>query len=732
MRTLFTCSLLFCCILIFGQTKISGRITARNKGVKGVNVILKNTYDGATTDENGYYSFETLEKGKQVLIFSHPKYNAVEKPINIGEKALIINAKLKEKITEIAAVTITAGSIKASDKNRATALLSPIDIYTTAGSNAEITKALTYLPGVQKVGGSEGLFIRGGSGAETKIFMDGSLINNYFTSSVPGIAGRDRFNTSLFKGNVFSSGGYSALYGQALSGILSLESVDLPETTSYDFAVSPLFIAGGYQKVNAAKTNSFGGQLAYSNLGLMRKILDFNTDFTKVPESFSTNFNFRFKTKSGGLFKYYGSIDHNAMAVQNPSAEPGFKSLNFGARGTNTFHNISYRQRIGKYTLKVGSSYTFNKNDLNIDHLKNNGSFIHNFINTKGNYLNLKTVLERKIGIISRIRGGFEINTSYEKTASSFFETTKYRDFLTSVFAETDLGFSNRFSARLGIRSEHSSYLKNWNLAPRLALAYRLGKNWTTSLAYGLYYQNPESKYANSLVDLTFQKAEHFIFQVQRTANNRSLRFEAFYKKYSDLQKTRGNQYYQTAIGNGGKGYAKGFELFWRDKKSFKNIDYWISYSYLDTKRNFLNYPTMLVPSFAAEHTLSVVAKKFVPSWKTQFNLSYTFTSGRPYYDIVNQNGRDVIRNSGRLKDYSSLNFSINFLPSIGKKEAKAFSVWVLSISNILGNNNVYGYNFSPSGGRTAIVPPVKTFIFLGFFISFGIDKTQEAINNNL
>jgi hypothetical protein len=91
------------------------------------------------------------------------------------------------------------------------------------------------------------------------------------------------------------------------------------------------------------------------------------------------------------------------------------------------------------------------------------------------------------------------------------------------------------------------------------------------------------------------------------------------------------------------------------------------------------------------------------------------------------------IRNEGRLKDYNALNFSINYLPNLGKKDAKAFTVLVLSVSNILGTKNVYGYNFSMDGSRNStVVPPVNTFIFVGAFISFGVDKTQDAINNNL
>ena len=85
------------------------------------------------------------------------------------------------------------------------------------------------------------------------------------------------------------------------------------------------------------------------------------------------------------------------------------------------------------------------------------------------------------------------------------------------------------------------------------------------------------------------------------------------------------------------------------------------------------------------------------------------------------------------MKDYNSLNFSVNYLPNLGKQDAKAFTVLVLSVSNILGNKNVYGYNFSKDGMRSsAVVPPVNTFVFIGAFMSFGVDKTNDAINNNL
>ncbi|SEW42997.1 TonB-dependent Receptor Plug Domain [Chryseobacterium wanjuense] len=730
--------------LSFAQVKISGKVAYRNKGIGEVNVTLKDTYDGATTDSNGNFSFETSEKGNKVLTFTHPKYIDVEKSITIDNQDVSVNAELKEQINEIDAVVVSAGSIEASDKKRATALLTPIDIYTTAGADGQISSALTYLPGVQKVGETEGLFIRGGTGTESKIFMDGSLINNYFSNSVPGIAGRDRFNTSLFKGNVFSSGGYSALYGQALSGALMLESVDLPDQSSYDFGISPIFLNAGFQKLNDNKNSSFGATVGYSNLKLMQEVFNFNTNFSDAPQGLNTDFNVRIKTKSGGFFKYYGMYDSNRMSVKVESLEPENDFSLVNLKGKNTYHNLSFKQKFGKYLLNAGTSYSYNKSDLDFSTQKNDIETGNTKLLNDGNYINFKAVLDRKINKISALRGGFELNSASEKLNFNDVANKHYKDLISAVFVETDLGFSNQLSAKIGVRAENSSYLKKSNIAPRFALAYRLAKDWTTSFAYGLFYQNPESKYINGPANLDFQKSQHYIFQLQRATEGRSLRLEAFYKKYDDLLKVKNlpyvdgqNQYVQTADNNSGYGYAKGLELFWRDKKTFENIDYWISYSFLDSKRDFMNYPLSLKPNFASEHTISAVAKRFVPKWKTGFNISYTYAKGRPYYDIATKdvNGDSVyyVRNEGQLKDYNALNFSVNYLPNLGKKDAKAFTVFVLSVSNILGTKNVYGYNFSMDGSRnSAVVPPVNTFVFVGAFISFGVDKTQDAINNNL
>jgi hypothetical protein len=127
--------------------------------------------------------------------------------------------------------------------------------------------------------------------------------------------------------------------------------------------------------------------------------------------------------------------------------------------------------------------------------------------------------------------------------------------------------------------------------------------------------------------------------------------------------------------------------------------------------------------------------KKFVSGLRTQFNANYQYASGRPYYNIrYNSNeGKFDIYDQGKTINYNSVSLSVNYLPNIFKKGANQFTVIVFSVTNVLGTNQVFGYNYSYNGLRKeAIVPPTKTFIYIGAFISFGVDRTQEVINSNL
>jgi len=99
----------------------------------------------------------------------------------------------------------------------------------------------------------------------------------------------------------------------------------------------------------------------------------------------------------------------------------------------------------------------------------------------------------------------------------------------------------------------------------------------------------------------------------------------------------------------------------------------------------------------------------------------------------MNEGGQFKFTDKGMVPDYHNVSFSLNYIPSIGKQNAKSFVVYVISVNNILNIKQTYGYQYSYNGSRKeAIVPPSRMFVFIGAFFSFGIDRTQDAINNHL
>lgn len=745
-----------CLLLLMGSgllLQISAQVTIKgvvkdnkNNPIPGASISIKDSYDGATADSTGHYSFKTTEKGQQVLVFSNIGYKTIEQAVKIEGAALTVDISLKQEISELTAVVLSAGTFEASDRKRAAAVLDPIDIVTTASANGDITGALKTLPGAQQVGESEGLYVRGGTAAETKTFIDGTLVNNFFFSSVPNIAQFGRFSPFIFKGTVFSTGGYSALYGQALSSALILESIDLPEQSSANLGISPLGINAGYQHLSKNKKSSFGASYSYTNLALAFAIIKQKQDYSIFPAYHNVDANFRIKTSKTGMLKYYGYFSSNNLAFTNTSIDSLGYLDKFALRNTNLYHNLAWKENLPKkWKISTGLSYTNNKDNINggmQDQSENDvlltGLEFKSFgLENKGNYFNAKAVLEKKLKGLSAIRFGTEYNYSNDKSTYRDYAGQSYtsalKEHIKSLFAEADVYATNDIAVKGGLRFEHSSLLDKVNIAPRLSVAYKLGKGTQASLAYGIFYQNPERRYLPSPNNLEFMRATHYIAQFQKSINQQTFRAEVFYKKYHNLVKTDLVGFTEAAVSNNGFGDAKGFEFFWRDKKTIKNFDYWISYSYLDTKRDFLNFPYAITPNFAAKHTASLVTKKFVQKLKMNFNASYNYSSGRPYYNIRRDASAYKFSDRGTIPDYHNVSFAINYLPSIGKKDAKSFAVYVLQISNIFNIKQTYGYQYSYNGLRKeAIVPTSRMFVYIGAFISFGIDRSDEVINNGL
>ena len=91
------------------QTAVSGTVKdGKGHPIRGASVTIKDSYDGATVDSLGNFRFQTAEKGAFTLVTTNIGYNPVEEPITLDGTPVQLHIVLKEQLSELKAVTITA------------------------------------------------------------------------------------------------------------------------------------------------------------------------------------------------------------------------------------------------------------------------------------------------------------------------------------------------------------------------------------------------------------------------------------------------------------------------------------------------------------------------------------------------------------------------------------------------------------------------------------------------
>ena len=307
MKQLLFILALFIQCSIFAQTTISGNVVDE-KGVpiEGANVYLDGTYDGTSTDTEGNFSFKTSEKGTQVLTISFISFETFIKTADVTQLKNV-KVKLREDVNTLDAVNINAGTFEAGDNAKVTAL-KPLDIVTTASALGDFVGALQTLPGTSANEEDGRLFVRGGDANEAQIFVDGIRVFTPYAPSARNIPTRGRFSPFLFKGINFSTGGYSAEYGQALSSVLLLNTNDeaLEEKTDLSFMTVGL----GVGNTQIFGKNSLSVNASYINLAPYQNLFPDRNKWNRPVQALSGEAVYRFKFEDESILKLYGAFSY--------------------------------------------------------------------------------------------------------------------------------------------------------------------------------------------------------------------------------------------------------------------------------------------------------------------------------------------------------------------------------------------------------------------------------------
>jgi outer membrane cobalamin receptor len=680
MRSTFT---IFVFILLsassFAQVQLSGKVTdSQNNPLPGANVFIQNSYDGTTTDSIGHFSFKTSLKGIQNLSASFIGYKPFLRKFDLDSiKTTSVNIILQESEDQIDEVVINAGAFEASDVKKAV-VLRVFDIATTPSAQGDIFGALGTLPGVQKVGEDGRVFVRGGEGYETKTFMDGMLVATPYTSKMPDMPTRGRFSPLLFSGTLFSTGAYSAEYGQALSSIVDMKT-NLPETEDKSsISLMTVGVMGSTTKCWEKSSLSLNGDIVTS--ALSNKINKQQVDWIKSPLGIDGTVMYRQKTGKTGMYKLFGTFNNSTSEMFYPNTQLG-TIQDIALNSSNIYLNNTYNSQMGENWM-VKSGLAFNYDHQNIDLDKDQ-------IVTNQKMVQAKIGFSRFLNDQTELKLGADwVNFSYEqKIRMDGNYRLPFTNNELSGFAEMEYKLSKKFATRLGFRAENSSLLNETTIVPRFSGAYKTGDHSQISLACGEFYQNPENDYLKFAPQLKPEKASHAVMTWQYLTELKTFRVEGYLKKYNNLVKyTQPLTTNPLDFNNLGSGHAEGVDIFWRDKETFKLTDYWISYSWINARRNYKDYTMSAVPTFVSEHNLSVVYKRFLPAINTYASLTYSFASSRPYHD-PNFSG---FMNAKTLS-YNDISLSLTYLMQTFGKQ----SVLHLMVNNLAGFDNVYGYNFS-------------------------------------
>jgi len=673
---------------------IQGIVTdQKNNPLPCANVFLKGRMEGSISAENGNFSFKTSSTGKSVLICSYIGYDTFEKNIEINTSSIItIKIKLKQTQIKGEAVMVTASSFTAADEEGVT--LTALDVVRTPGAAADLFWAIKTFPGVQQVEEGAGLFVRGGDVSETLVLLDGAIIKHPYKYESPTGGFFGTFSPFLLKGTFFSSGGFSAQYGNALSGALVMESHDLPAQRMMGFGVG-LAAESIYLSIPIVE-DKFGFSLSgnHSNTKMLFELNPSRKDFSRYPFSYDFNFNTIYRINDHSKLKFFLFREDDKVGVE---VEDPDNTTYFNGNSSNQLYNFKYSNLIGNnYLLQANFAFTDFKQDMQmsvLDLILEDRLYQARMTGEtellKGNTLRAGMEVFRNHTLIFGSVPKDELDLGPDaptEDVDTYYFSTRVTQFIElETFAPLGIKLTP------GLRGEYESISKDYTIDPRLSLIYSLDMFSNITASWGIYHQYPDSRYYDLYIGnphLSAMKSTHCILGYAFQKENKIFRLEAYYKNYQNLLLENELLKYV----NEGHGYSTGIDVF--AKNSYGPVSGWISYSWLQARRKWQDLPVLTSPHFDITHNLTIVLNATL-SKNFALGFSYRYATGKPYTPAPQQ------FHSARVPTYKKLDFSLSHIYSFFESN---MTIFYLGISNLLNRINIFDYRYSPDYQRREAV----------------------------
>ncbi|MBW3655633.1 MAG: TonB-dependent receptor [Gemmatimonadetes bacterium] len=591
----------------------------------------------------------------------------------------------------LAPIVVEAGT--RMDDTRSQVALKRVDVLVTPGGTADIMQAFQTGPGATRAGEGSDLYVRGGDPAESPVFVDGARL--FYPGRYETLNGASFgiLDAQVLDAAYFSSGGFGARYGNALSGVLDVRTIGRPDTRTVRLNANTVQAGTRIDLPTSPNTGAWAS-LRATDARLMMAMHGRDGEFQRAPAAVEGMAGAVWEPRAGSEVKLVALADEDVLAREVDAH--GWTGP-FESRGSNRLASLSAR------TLLAGDRVALRGT---VSGSRRSTHFTFGVLDRERTDRGAVGRVDADVSLPGggRVSFGAEGAWMDATEAGRFPSTDRLSPGAPTMeldegadarhvggYLEAERALSPSLALIAGVRADRLPGERSWTTDPRLALAYRTGE-WTLRFGGGLFhqgrwrtkYQVPDGGTPGGIPT----RAEHLVAGAER-AGDPSLKVEGYVKRYGGYAQDGDGPAIEA-------GRAAGMDAIVRWSGE-RRLSGWITYSFLEGQVDLQDGGG--VPSAVdVRHSLTGVARWRVrPMWELGSTLR--LGSGRPFTDIgggrTEADGRispiyGAVHGS-RLPGYARLDGRISrYLPM-----RAGIGIVYLEMLNLLDRKNVQGYTYS-------------------------------------
>ena len=703
---------------------ITGRVVDKisQQPLPGVNIIIVGTNFGAATNIEGEFEIDNLSVGNYQVKASAIGYKPVVKSDVVVNSARPANVlfELSETVVELEGVTVTSDFFE-TEPTEVTSIkkFSYEEIRRSPGGFEDVVRALSVLPGVaQQSEGRNDLVVRGGAPSENLYLVDGFVfptINHFGNQGATG-GPLSFINLDFVEETSFSTGGFSAIYGDKLSSVLK---IDLREGREDRL--------GGKATISASQfgLNLEGPVNDESNFifSIRRSYLDFifnAAGFNFVPEYYDLlgKYNYKIDNSNRISYLFVGALDR--VKFNNEDEEDIFDNARILGSDQNQYvTGISYDHLFDKGILTLSANRSYIKFDSFQNDTLLNPIFKNNSIEAehelKGELVyKLSPTAELNIGAAATFIN-FETDVLFPKNFVTTFGDTLPQNNLKANENFTKLGahlqysnvFFNRLRFNLGGRVDYFDAIDEpLYISPRFSTSYNFNNLTSLNFSTGIYHQFPSYIWLTAgNTNLNAIRVDQYILGLtHRLSENIQVKLEGFYKDYKDYPTSTLRPYLvlaNTGAGFGGaeenfesfgleplvsEGYgkARGVEFSLQKRSTGQGLYGLMSATYAQS--DFTGLDGIERPSAFEQEWIFSISGGYIFNEEWEVSFKFRYASGRPNTPY-NLDGSQSLSNylTERLPPIHALDLRVDKRWDLGGLNLITY----IDVQNVYGRNNV-------------------------------------------